>query len=619
MIKFILTILLFCTNILYATTIVVDDTTEELEILSSSQIYIDTTKKLTIDDITSKDIKFQDNDKKLLSYGYSPDFDVWVKFTVKNNSDKAIHKILEYGNPLSTYVDLFDHSSDTVYSDGLGNINQNRKSINPIFSINLSPNESKIYYLKASSHITTLIIKLKIWKQPDFYNHELKHQAILFLFFGAMAILVIYNLFIYIFSRDISYLWYVLYILGVIVHQMMYTGVSYIYLLADTYISSIINLSVVIVAFPILMLGLFIKNFLQIRQYYILNRILTIYLCIFPFLILIFILTDEFNKYRNIFTVILLLYLVALTIYLSYKRNREAYFILFGWIVVSIAGILMYLSSIGVFNIYHYSPYIVEIAFITEAVIFAIALSDKINTLQKEKINANEELVVQKLTENERLELQVQEKTKDLKLSLEEKTLLLQELNHRVKNNMQMIVSLIRLQTNDIDDKKVQALFLTTQNRLNAMSELHELLYQKEDISYINAYEYFTTLIEGIQDTYTLNIDINYTIDTDLQTEQAVSCGIILNELVTNCLKYAFNDDTQKDKYIDIFLTKFEDKYTLIVKDNGVGYDQEKIKKSFGLILVTTLVESKLDGSIDMDTNYGVETTIIWREEDEEN
>jgi len=307
----------------------------------------------------------------------------------------------------------------------------------------------------------------------------------------------------------------------------------------------------------------------------------------------------------------LLSFLIALTIYFTYKKNRQAYFILLGWIVVFIAIILMYFSSIGVFNIYKHFPYIVEVAFVMEAVIFAIALSDKINTL---KTN----LIVQKKTENERLELQVQEKTKDLELSLEEKTLLLQELNHRVKNNMQMIVSLIRLQTNDIDDKKIQSLFLTTQNRLNAMSELHELLYKKEDISYINAYEYFTTLIEGLQETYNQDVCINYTIDTDLQTEQAISCGIILNELVTNCLKYAFNDEQKEERYIYIYLSKFDDKYTLIVKDNGAGYDQQKVKKSFGLILVTTLTESKLQGSISIDTKNGVETIIIWREEDEE-
>lgn len=612
MIKFIFTILLFFTNILYAATIAVNDTTEELEILSSSQIYVDKTRKLTIDDITSKNIKFQENDKKLLSYGYSPDFDVWVKFTVRNDSDKTIHNVLEYGNSMTTDVVFYDIKSNVELKDGLLNLNPKRGSINPVFKLVLQPHQTKTFYIKASSYITTMIIKLNIWEYDKFYKKELKNQSILFLFFGAMLVLAIYNLFVYFFTRDISYLFYVLYIVGISVHHTLYVGVANIYLVDQSNMGYIVQFASIFIAFPIFFLALFFKSFVQLINYSVWNKILNVLLILFVFSVMIFLLTDDFNRYRNIFAVIILIYLMITTIYLVYKRNRQAYFIFLGWIILLLGITSMYLSGAGIININQIFPYIVETSLLLEAILFSIALSDKINTLKTS-------LIVQKRTENERLEIQIQEKTKDLKLSLKEKTLLLQELNHRVKNNMQMIVSLIRLQTNDIDDKKIQALFLTTQNRLNAMSQLHELLYQKEDISYINAYEYFTTLIEGLQDTYTQDIAINYTIDTDLQTEQAISCGIILNELVTNSLKYAFKkEEPKEDRYIDIFLSKFEDKYTLIVKDNGIGYDQQKTKKSFGLILVTTLIESKLEGSISIDTHHGVETTIIWREEDEE-
>ena len=609
--KLILIFTMISTSMLYAETIVVDENTQKLEILSSSQIYIDKTRKLNIDDITKKDIKFENNDKDLLSYGYSPDFDVWVKFTLKNNSDKPIQKILEYGNSMTTDVIFYDIESGIEIHEGHLHTDEERASINPVFEISLNPNQTKTFYIKASSYITTMIVKLNIWDNNSFYSQEVKHQFILALFFGAMAILAIYNLFVYFFTRDISYLFYVLYIVGISVHHTLYVGIVNIYFVDQFIMSYIVEFASIFIALPIFFLALFSKTFLQIKNYPILNNLLNLLLILFPVSISIFLLTDDFNKFRNIFPILVLFYLIATTGYLVYKRNRQAYFIISGWLVLAIGGLTMYLSSIGIINIYQSFPYIVEVSLLLEAILFSIALSDKINTL---KTN----LIVQKRTENERLELQVQEKTKDLELSLEEKTLLLQELNHRVKNNMQMIVSLIRLQTNDIDDKKIQSLFLTTQNRLNAMSELHELLYQKEDISYINAYEYFTTLIEGLQETYKQDVRINYTIDTDLQTEQAISCGIILNELVTNCLKYAFNDEQKEERYIDIFLSKFEDKYTLIVKDNGAGYDQQKVKKSFGLILVTTLTESKLQGSISIDTKNGVETIIIWREEDEE-
>ena len=609
--KFILTIVLFCTNILYANTVAIDDTTEQLEILSSSQIYIDKTKKLTIDDIAHKDIEFQDNDKELLSYGYSPDFDVWVKFTLKNTSDKPIQKILEYGNSLTTDVVFYDLKKNISYQDGLLNTSSTRSSVNPIFEITLNPNEANTYYIKASSYVTTMIIKLKLWDHNIFYGNELKHQVILALFFGAMVVLAIYNLFIFLFSRDLSYLYYVFYLGGILSHHLIYVGIGQIYLYSQETVLLIISYSSFLVSIPAIALAVFTKSFIKINQYEKLNKILSIIILLVFVNAICFLYIKDFPQYRNLLPSILLVYLMAITLYAVIKDNRQAKFILIGWVIFLTSGMLMYLSSLGSIQLLNKFPYYVEIMLLFEAILFSVALSDKINTLKTK-------LIIQKKTENERLELQVKEKTKDLKLSLEEKTLLLQELNHRVKNNMQMIVSLIRLQTDGIDDKKIQALFLTTQNRLNAMSELHELLYQKEDISYINAYEYFTTLIEGLQETYIQDVLINYTIDTDLQTEQAISCGIILNELVTNCLKYAFYNEKGDDRYIDVCLTKLQDKYTLIVKDNGVGYDQKKIKRSFGLILVHTLVESKLQGSISIDTKHGVETIMIWSEENEE-
>ena len=352
---------------------------------------------------------------------------------------------------------------------------------------------------------------------------------------------------------------------------------------------------------------------MKIYKYKVLNYFITSYIIFIPISIIIFISDNSLIKYRNSSSILLVFILICITIFLTWKRNRQAYFIFCGWISIFVAIILMYFSSIGLFNIYNKFPYFIEVSFLLEAVIFAIALSDKINILQKETIIVSQELIIQKETENLRLEIQIQNKTKDLNISLTEKTLLLQELNHRVKNNMQLIISLIRLQTNDIDDKKIQSLFITTQNRINAMSQLHELLYQKSDILYINAMEYFTSLIEGLQETYNQNIHINYEIDIDLETEKAFSCGIILNELVTNSLKYAYINNYGE---INIHLSKELNICTLVVKDKGIGYDKDSIKKSFGLTLVKTLVESKLQGSIIIDTKEGVNTKITWSEDD---
>ena len=128
------------------------------EILSKSDILIDNSNSLTINDIKSK--SFKSNNLKRLSYGYSPDFTVWIRFRLKNITDKKISKILEYGNPITTNIEFYDNNNS--FKDGLFQLNFSKESINPRFNIELKPNETKTYYLKANSKVTTLIIRLNI-------------------------------------------------------------------------------------------------------------------------------------------------------------------------------------------------------------------------------------------------------------------------------------------------------------------------------------------------------------------------------------------------------------------------------------------------------------------------
>lgn len=587
----------------------IDDKTEFYDLLSYSQIYIDHTKTMVVEDMITKDKEFKANDKKLLGYGYSPDFNVWVKFTLTNSTSKSLNKILEYDNSLTTYIDFFDISSNTYKEDGLFQIDKNRKTINPTFKIQLAPNETKTYYIKASSYITTLIVKLNLWDSDSFYEKEIKHQLILALFFGAMFVLAIYNLFIYFFTKDVSYLYYVMYIFGIIAHHLIYVGIGQVYLLNQQWNIYIIEFASLLIAFPIYALALFTKSFLHIKNYTINNTILNIFLILIPLSIFVFIFTDIVDKYRNILPVLLSIYLIFLTIYSTLKKNRQAYFILFGWFVIFISIIVMNLSSAGIFNIYQYFPYIIETAFVLEAIVFSIALADRIKQLQKEKNEANHKLLEQEQNEKERLTIQVDEKTKDLQEALGEKKLLLKELNHRVKNNMQTIVSLIRLQSDDIEDEKLQDIFTTVQNRINAMSHLHELLYNQDNISFVDAHRYFEVLIEELKDSYENDIEINLDIDVELKMEQAIYCGLILNELITNAFKYAF---PVNDGRIDISLKKIENMLVLNIVDDGIGYVPSPTTNSLGLVLVETLAQKQLNGDLRIDSSNGTNITIVW-------
>jgi two-component sensor histidine kinase len=189
--------------------------------------------------------------------------------------------------------------------------------------------------------------------------------------------------------------------------------------------------------------------------------------------------------------------------------------------------------------------------------------------------------------------------------------LLLKELNHRVKNNMQTIVSLIRLQSDEIENKKLKDILLTIQNRIGAMGHLHELLYKQNNISFIDVYEYFELLIEEVRDSYDSYITINLNIKTKLKIEDTIYCGLIINELITNSFKYAFPN---KNGTINISLEKENENVKLIVCDDGIGFDKNSKTSSLGLTLVKTLAVNQLRGEINIDIKNGVSTTIIWNE-----
>ncbi len=587
-------------------TISITQTTSNQEILTQSEIFIDNTQKLSFEEIKTK--SFQKNNSETLSFGYSPYLTLWVKFTLTNQSNQPIKKVLEYGNPLTTNVELYYDTNHL--EDGLFQINYIRESLNPSFEIFLNPNQTKTYYIKASSYITTLIVKLNLWDINSFEKQVEKHNMILAMFFASMLILTIYNLFIYFITNDKNYLFYILYMIGIIVHQLVYTGFGSIYIFNQDITILLVKYASILVAFPVFMLALLVKSFLKLSQYPKWNNTLNIYLLIFIILSFVFLITDRFNQYRSFFSVILLLFLISITIYATLKKNRQAYFVMFGWFLFAMAAFCMYFSSLGIFYIFDDFKYFVESTLILEALVFSVALADKINQLEQKKNEANMELILNQQFEKQRLEYQVKEKTKALKKAYDEKNLLLKELNHRVKNNMQTIISLIRLQSQEIEEKKIKSMFQTIQNRISAMSSLHELLYNQENPSYVNAYDYFEKLVDELKESFeTQDIKIEFDINVNIKAEQAVYCGLIVNELITNAFKYAFVDGNGT---INISLKKENENYLLSISDDGIGYEQQNNANTLGLILVETLATKQLKGKFQHNTQDGVKVVISW-------
>lgn len=206
-------------------------------------------------------------------------------------------------------------------------------------------------------------------------------------------------------------------------------------------------------------------------------------------------------------------------------------------------------------------------------------------------------------TERERVE-------ETFKASLQQKEVLLREVHHRIKNNLQIISSLLDIQASYVQDPHMAEMFTDIQNRVLSMALLHETLYQSSDLGLVNFGVYIRSLAQQVFHSYnTLADRIALQIQADevmLDTNQAIPCGLILNELLSNCLKHAFPSDRGGEVCIEL-RSDVSRRVTMIVRDTGIGFPAQmdfRQTDTIGLQLVCTLTE-QLGGTLELDSGAG--------------
>jgi len=200
-----------------------------------------------------------------------------------------------------------------------------------------------------------------------------------------------------------------------------------------------------------------------------------------------------------------------------------------------------------------------------------------------------------------------------LKTGLAEKEILLKEIHHRVKNNMQVISSLLSLQVDTLDDPAVRDALRASQNRVKSMALIHEHLYQSKNLSKIDFSEYTVSLVRTIMNMYPAGrVKTEVSVhDIHLDIDRAIPCGLIINELVTNCVKHAFPEG--RGGRIEVLMHGTEEgRYELVVADDGVGgFEDERSTSSLGMRLIKSLV-TQLKGRIWIDSTAGTRIRILF-------
>jgi two-component sensor histidine kinase/DNA-binding response OmpR family regulator len=218
--------------------------------------------------------------------------------------------------------------------------------------------------------------------------------------------------------------------------------------------------------------------------------------------------------------------------------------------------------------------------------------------------------------------------------SLEEKEVLLREIHHRVKNNLQIISSLINLQSSNIDDPYIFDSFKEIQNRVKSIALIHEKLYQSKDLSKINFSEYIPQLASDLYRSYEISPLIDLEVEVDnilLDINKALPCGLIINELITNSIKHAFPDiekyrssgeisagefNGSKKGKISIKFHQTGDIYEMMISDNGIGYPDDldlENTETLGLRLVNSL-KGQLNSDVELTNNNGALFRLTFKE-----
>ncbi len=571
----------------------------ELSLLENSKIYIDY-NNLTIDDILNKKL-FEIYNKPKINTGLS-NASIWLKFELYNSKDVEINKIIVLNSPILENIMFYENNDfNKPQYMGTAHLTDKHETLFPMIYVQLAAKSSKEYYFKINSNFSPVSFAVTLEDSKSQYKKDRKQQLIDTLLVGVILSLALYSFLLYFYTKNITYFYYSLYLVMLIYQQVSYVGLLQIYaplgIAQDDYYLALFK-----VAGLVITSSLFAMHFLKTKNSKKIHKIYKslIFISIIEiFLHYTFGLVDlEIVVLTSLFFIIFNL-VAAIVIYR--EGNKQARLFIAGFSVVFFSYTIIILDTLGLSEFMQSLPNLVSWATAIEALILSLAFADQYTLLQEEKNKVDKKVLIEVTNREEIIKGEVVKKTQELNKALKVKELLLQEVHHRVKNNLQIILSIIRLQNDDIDDDAMNEKFINLENRINAITKTYNMLLIGNNLHEVDMAEYVESLVLDIQESM-FNIKDNIEIITDINAfvplKESVYLGLIINELVTNSYKYAF-DNTHGTIKISLNKEKERNDFVLIVEDDGKGFKIDVNNKSLGLRLINTLVKEQLEGTIE--------------------
>ena len=511
----------------------------------------------------------------------------WIKINTKKIHSETDTKILYLNNPTLDYIDFY-HNLQLVKQAGDYRKNPDQREIAYAFPLEI--NASNTYYLKLQTH-NGLFIKFLLDTPEEHRRHTDYEKMFLTFFFGFILSLIVYNMFLFITLKERVYFYYIAFQISIFILLLSYSGLGYYLFWHGNHVLN----EFIYKRFEILALFfalIFAQTFLNIKSHsFWLNRIINLTL-----LLLVYVVLTPWEYHAWLFQVVLILTVLLgfiMIVFALIKRVKDATLFFVATFFILLGTLVTFLKIFGFLEVNFITTWSVYIGSMIEAILFSIALANQINALKQ-----REQALVH--LQKEKLEQEVQRQTHSLKSMLQEKEILLKEINHRVKNNLQLISSFVSFA---LVYTKEPDVLQTLKQRIQAIALLYNSLYKQDSTTKVNMKIYISHICNEIFKIYTPNVILNLQIkNIEFSFDKAITLGLLVNEIVTNMITHAFNNKREKAK-IDLSLYKEQQQYILEIHDNGLGFDVHKNYESLGLKLIKRLSEKQLKGQLLIESN----------------
>lgn len=578
------------------TVIVLSDKTQLVSIGTQIMYYEDESAALSFQDIIREDHRqgFKQHTKEVYTHQASKSV-VWFKINLQNKTGEETW--LSTGGNVCWYIDFYRPDGEGNYRDSV-QTGAMRAATTKEFPVNFywlrladrSDTTVRTYYVRLANGLTQEYF-LQAGTIRSLTKNKEVYDFLAAAFVGLMLVMILYNFFLASATKDKIYLTYVCYLISVVVVVTFANGYPFT---DNTFL-----LKYYIGWIPIFFFfaTLFAVQYLNLPvNAPMINKVLWGMMACFLMIPVLFMLGADLSEGSFMMQFLLFPFFLTLLfsgVYLLYKGHKNARFYVLGWSFEISSVLIFFLAIDGVLPFNIITRNAVYFGTSMEILMFSLALADRLNILRLEKDK----------TEAEKLTI-IREQNKVLEQRVAERTA---EIHHRVKNNLQIISSLINLKSRQVPDEAITIL-----NQLNgrifSMGLLHEKLYKNENLQVIRLDVYLGELVKYLLDSFqNLNTSVVLELDCDeveVNIESALTCGLICNELFTNSIKHAF-DKHQQHTVIRLSLKQKPPYLEFVMSDNGLSSSKVVIEKSFGLRFVDQLVSTKLKGKCRFDVAKG--------------